>query len=252
LIGLIVETYSGFGRRIFRGAVRYAQNNTRWRLFCPMTGLDRPDPSWPRFDGVIITANTRELSAFARTLDCPVVNVSTKYDPSGLTTVCADDITMGRLAADHLIHKGFERFGALGWLGHHAATVRLRSFQERLEEAGFECHGFDWPASTGQAQFLRENDWQPVRDWLKSIVTPAGIMTTTDFYGRYLTQLCWESNIAVPEDLAFVSIGNDPLLCEASQPPQVTGAHEYDAGEFRVARERGGRESRLAGDMGEQ
>jgi LacI family transcriptional regulator len=55
--------------------------------------------------------------------------------------------------------------------------------------------------------------------WLRQLPKPAGIMTTHDSQGVQLLDACRRANIRVPDEVAVVSVDNDPVLCELASPP---------------------------------
>src|SRR5687767_10306951 len=55
--------------------------------------------------------------------------------------------------------------------------------------------------------------------WLQKLQKPAGIMTAHDSQGVQVLDACRRAGLHVPDDIAVVSVDNDPVLCELASPP---------------------------------
>ena len=64
---------------------------------------------------------------------------------SRVSEVRPDSHKAGRLAADHLLERGFRRFSFCGFPGENWSRSCEQGFVERLREAGFDCDSFESP-----------------------------------------------------------------------------------------------------------
>ena len=94
-------------------------------------------------DGAIVRVISAKMASIARTLPFPVVNISTLVKNTGVTTVCRDDRNLGRICAEHLLDRGYARFGiiehpAKSWCflereSGFAGAVRLAGFKTTIK-----------------------------------------------------------------------------------------------------------------------
>ncbi|MFP4054085.1 MAG: substrate-binding domain-containing protein, partial [Phycisphaerae bacterium] len=131
----------------------------------------------------------------------PAVNVSGR-DWSTLPSVIADNHAIGRVAAEHFLACGFERFA---YVGGPALFSRERGegFSARLEEAGLSC----------ETRGDRADGW-----WLE-IPPPLALFAENDGFAKRLVSECLRAGRAVPEEAAVLGVDNDSVACELSDVP---------------------------------
>lgn len=130
---------------------------------------------------------------------------------------CANSEHAGRVAAEHLIDRGFTRFAFCGYEGRLWSRRRLQGFSQRLEEAGRSCCVYEPPHRRRILPWDRE---QPsVSAWLRSLAKPVGVMACNDIRGRQVIEACLEAGLRVPDDVAVLGVDEDRLLCELANPP---------------------------------
>ena len=54
--------------------------------------------------------------------------------------------------------------------------------------------------------------------WIAGWQPPLGVFVSQDVYCRFLTAACRRHGLRIPEDVALISFGNEPLLCEEPEP----------------------------------
>ena len=125
-------------QRITRGILTYARSQRTWDFaFSPEASVVRLDSlaDW-KGDGVLAMIETSEQLDQARRLSVPVVNFSAALAETNLPLVESDNREIGRVAALHLLPKGFQRFGFYGLAEVHYSQERLAGFEETLAAAG--------------------------------------------------------------------------------------------------------------------
>jgi len=65
--------------------------------------------------------------------------------------VTVDQQAVGRLAAEHLLERGFRRTGYFGRRGMWYSQQRQQGFAERIRQGGGECSVFETPHNFGAA-----------------------------------------------------------------------------------------------------
>jgi LacI family transcriptional regulator len=150
-----------------------------------------------------------------------------------LSEIHADGHRIGRMAAEHLLDRGFRRFGFCGLPREIWSRRRREGYCERLGEAGFECDVFQPPASKTHPAWDRE---QPaVTAWLRSLSKPVGVMAANDIRARQVTEACIAGDIRVPDDVAVLGVDDDQMLSIFSNPPLTSIALNTEHAGYRAA-----------------
>ena len=79
------------------------------------------------------------LATAAKRMKVPLVNLWLNSPAQNLPGVFADFEASGIMAAEHLIGRGFKRFGYLGFLRDKDAGLQLTGFCNRLKREGLQC-----------------------------------------------------------------------------------------------------------------
>jgi LacI family transcriptional regulator len=203
--------------RILRGITTYARAHGPWHFaFNPETAMV-PIGSLARFggDGVIGMIGTRADERRAARLGIPVVNVSAALDGPRLPTVAPDDRAVGRIAARHLLDRGFRRFGYFGLQDVAYGRVRGQGFVETVEAARLSCAVHLVRSRGGRPWHVDRAD---LGRWLRSLRPPVGILAVHDYRARLLLEVAASLGLRVPEDAAVVGVNDDVVACEFSAP----------------------------------
>lgn len=219
-VALLIDTATGWGRRIIRGIARYAQQQGGWDLWLEQRCQHAPGrlpPGW-RGDGVIARVADRSLARHLESAPGVVVNVSAARIPGvDFPTVSADLRVAARLAVSHLLDQGFRNFGYFAPLGISFVDVHYEGFTTALAEAGHRCSVLVAPRGAGASPWRRRQ--RNLRAWLKSLPKPVAVLAWTSDRGRETLYACRALGLLVPEQVAVLSADEDILLCETSYPP---------------------------------
>jgi LacI family transcriptional regulator len=217
---LLVETSLAYGRGLIEGISRYALEHGPWSVQFEARALDSLPPKWLRNwhgDGVI--SRTLGLKT-ARTLQetrLPLVEML--GNPRiGVAQVRGDCEVMGWMAAEHFINNGFRHFGYFTYEETPFVKVHRDPFCQVLAEKGEDCHIFDAPSVKEPISRWDERQRPRIAKWLRSLPCPIGIFTLGDTHAVRLLDICRELGIAVPEQMAILGVGNDPVICETLRP----------------------------------
>lgn len=220
-VALLVETSLGSGRDILRGIARYVRVHEPWLLYHEPRSLEESAPKWLRHwqgDGIIARIQTPALAEEVLASGIPAVDVLGVVHDTRLPLVHVDDATISRLAATHLLERGFKRFGFFGIDGENWSEHRHKTFAEVVQTAGCELHSYTLPRalSTGHS-------WEEVQDelarWVADLPKPAGVMVCSDQRGPQLLDACRRAGVRVPDEVAVIGVDNDEPLCEVCNPP---------------------------------
>ena len=167
-------------------------------------------------DGALIRVISPAIAAEARKLPFPLVNFSSWLANPQVPTVRCDNAMMGRLAAEHLLERGFRRFGVVltkgGWFIH----PRHQSFLETIEAAGFAAHVSTFHLNNHPADAA---DWMRFKEWIITQPPPVALfLTNDDPDAPVLLEACREAGRRVPQDVAIIASHGHPQICLACHP----------------------------------
>lgn len=221
-VALIIETSKMYGREILLGIGRYLVVHGAWSIFTHERGQDDADPSWLanwKGDGIITRSMDFKLCRRAHQHGIPVVSLRHLFDEPEFPTVFPDQRLIGERVAEHFITRGFRHFGYCGVAGNKAwERRRFAAFTDMVKAQGGDCTEYK-PTYMADAEKNWEREQAAMIAWLKRLPKPVGIMTAHDSQGVQLLDACRRAGIRVPDEVAVVSVDNDPVLCELASPP---------------------------------
>ena len=222
-VAVILQLWQNFDRGILQGIASYVREGHDWSVFVEEVEHQRiPDfKAWDG-DGLIVNFDNPHVVRALRGVDKPIVAVGGGggwHDPaSGVPYVATDDVTIGRLAAEHLMDCSLRNFAFCGYPKNRTNVWmmnRKQGFTERLAKAGFSCHCFHGRHTTA-------THWQDVLSelsaWLRKLPLPVGIMGCYDYRARHVLEACKALGLRVPDDVALIGVDND-IICELADPP---------------------------------
>ena len=165
--------------------------------------------------GAIITEWHPGLTEELVALGCPVVIVPSDQPVPGVFRVDIDDHAIGKLAAEHLIARGYQNFAFVGRRDAHYAKQRLEGFQSVVGEVPVYWEVFrDWRQYD---EYWRDPDEDMV-GWLTEQETPLGIFTAHDPTGRHVLEAAAQAGLEVPFAAGVISANDDETVCEMARP----------------------------------
>jgi LacI family transcriptional regulator len=126
---------------------------------------------------------------------------------------------VGHLAGRYLRDRGFKRLAFVGRAGASYAHVRLKGLREQVAPLGIQVKSLE---STDRAAGPEPGFVQQERvldDWLGSLDAPVGVLASNDNIGRLVSESAFRLGIAVPEEMAILSVDNDDVICAMAYPP---------------------------------
>ena len=195
------------------GIAAYAHRWTNWRLvnYRQRRPAAEHQPAWP-IHGVISRGEPAWLERLIeRQGPLPVVTV--RRDPGGpsLSLVSEDAAVVAGLAIQHLRAAGLEQFAMAGFPEGQPAS-------DRLEAALTEASGAPL-AGTLRRDMKEPSAWvDAASQWLLSLPRPVGVLTFHDQFGEWVMEAAGVAGLAVPSDVAVLSIHNDETVCYFTAP----------------------------------
>jgi LacI family transcriptional regulator len=218
---LLIETSRAYGRGIVEGIARYSLENGPWSIQFEDRGLEPSPPAWLREwrgQGIIARTISMKLAKMLAETKLPVVELHGDRR-IGTAEITCDDRAMGRMAVEHLLNCGLRQFAFFTYGNAWWTETHGRGFCEALQEQGYDCHVYQPPPTAERAVPVWHERQRPrLSKWLRSLPRPIGIYTAGDLHAVRLLDVCQELNIVVPEEIAILSLGNDPVICETVRP----------------------------------
>ena len=219
---LMIETSLSFGREAIAGIVRYAEENGPWSIQFEDRGMDSLPPKWLKEwhgSGIITRTMTVNQARVLRATELPMVELF--GDPKfGTAQVQCDDDAISRMAVDHFLDCGLRHFAYFTYTETWRSDAHRTAFRRAVEAKGYKCHDFRPSRDSRHASrpVWHESQRPSVLQWLHGLPRPIGVYTLGDRTAVRLLEICREANIAVPEEIAVLGNGNDPVLCETIRP----------------------------------
>ena len=205
VVYLLVPLGLSYGRDVTRGVREYVRTSRPWQVTvaeptaAALRSLRRQKPG-----GIIGLFCTDALQRAAKALRIPAVDVSSRLKTRALPRVTPDNIAVGRLAAEHLLQRGFQHFAFAGFDRYYYSQLRRKGFIETIRRLGFTC------------QVVHEGQELPT---LRSLPKPVGLLACDDLRARQIVGACLRIGIRVPEEVAIIGVDNDEALCESAPVP---------------------------------
>lgn len=217
---LLVEVSRIFGRRVIEGVSQYAREHGPWSIFFEDWGLDvvstAPFMEW-RFDGVISRAMNAKVAKFIRAAQLPRVELL-GMSPKDPVDVKMDIGLAAKMAVEHFLNHGYRHFAFCTVAFNWWTVEHDKRFREAVEEKGYQSHTYSTCATNKSVFFWNRFHEKEVAKWLRRLPRPIGIYAGADNIAVHLLDLCGRMKISVPDEIAILGIGNDPLLCESTRP----------------------------------
>jgi LacI family transcriptional regulator len=217
-VALLIETSNAYARGLLQGVVHYIREHRPWSFHLMEQGRGDDPPPWLagwKGDGIIARIETPRIARAVVKTGLPAVDLSAARLVPALPWVETNDEEIARLAAEHLIERGFKRFAFCGDARFNWSQWREGHFAARLKAAGHACAVFRPKVAAGDvAAEARE-----LARWLQELPKPVGIMACYDIRGQQVLDACRGAGLAVPDEVAVIGVDNDALLCELASPP---------------------------------
>ena len=226
-VALLIESSRSYGRELLMGVAKYVRIHGPWSIEFEEGDPGEQFPKWFgrwKWDGIIARVTTPAMAELIRRTGVPVVDLSGSLPDVNFPRIRSDEDAVGRMAAEHLIERGFKNFAFCGYNGTDWSDFRRASFERRISEAGFSCEVFENP---GPMQSFSISDYEEhgerherdLMNWLRDLPKPCGLMACNDARGRQVLNCCREVGVAVPDEVAVIGVDKDEIFCELSDLP---------------------------------
>jgi LacI family transcriptional regulator len=229
---LLVETSRAFGRGVIEGIARYAWENGPWSIQFEDRALDSLPPKWLtewKIDGIISRTASVKLARMLQAIQVPVVDIH-GVSRISIPQLQMDNLQGARMVVDYFCNCGLRQLAYFSYEETWWVKNNRDMFCRASEERGFHCHVYPSPITKGNVPVWHERQRPGLIKWLRLLPRPIGIFTTGDLHAVRLINICREIDIAVPEEIAIMGNGNDPVICETVLP--TLSSMDLDARRF--------------------
>jgi LacI family transcriptional regulator len=226
-VALLIESSRSYGRELLMGIAKYVRIHGPWSIEFEEGDPGEQLPKWFgrwKWDGIIARVTTPAMAELLGRTRVPVIDLSGSLPESRFPRIRSDEESVGRLAAEHLLERGFKHFAFCGFNGTDWSDWRRASFERRAAEAGFPCRAFENPGpmpphSSVDYEEHGERHEKALMAWLRTLPKPCGLMACNDARGRQILNCCREIGVTVPDELAVIGVDKDEIFCELSDLP---------------------------------
>jgi LacI family transcriptional regulator len=204
-----------------RGVVRFARE-AGWHLRLETLRTSWLPHGW-RGDGLLTNGLSREdLRAHDLSLDMPIVAMDQRFDGGqrqhGRAFVDAE--AAGRMAAEHLLDRGFRDFGTFIRLRCEPESLAVQGFNAVLRQRGLKSSACCWESVRAS---YSPRGWEGRQKWfrqgLREMPRPVAAFAWDDVLASELVEACAGSGVAIPEDVAVLGVYNEEEVCELAPIP---------------------------------
>lgn len=156
-------------------------------------------------------------------------------DDDKLLAVLPDFKAEGTLAAEHFSARGFQHVGFWGTKPWGNFQAMFDGFKQRADQLGMAVHLYRFsPKRDEPKQAKVDRRREEVAKWLLDVPKPVGLFASGDWQAAEYCIDISEAGLRVPDDVAVLSRGNMPHICESCFPT-LSSLDLDEAGRLRVA-----------------
>jgi LacI family transcriptional regulator len=151
----------------------------------------------------------------------PIVNLAHPEENLGVPCVTADDIQVGRYAAEHLDQPAVQQTLFVG-PEFRRSLVRLEGFRAELLRRGrpepevlFESEDM----RSGSAARRQKHLGSLLRRLTHGQSGRLGVFAFSDSFGHAVLKCAEQLGLTIPEQIAVIGTDNDPLICSLGRVP---------------------------------
>ncbi len=165
-------------------------------------------------------ADSPEFLGLLKSLDLPIVVITSSGTRIGLTTVRTNGYEAAREMTRHLVQLGHREIGFIAGNPKHSASAdRERGFRDALAENGINCHS-EWLV---EGRFTYRSGLEAAERILDQAYRPTAIFASNDDMAAATLAVAHRMGIEVPGDLSVCGFDDAPLA--SSVWPPLTTVH---------------------------
>ena len=216
------------------GIARYAKEHG-WNLMI-QDRLGHTPLAW-NGDGILATLRSdpvsfKSIAALMRRR-IPLVDLTVSRPDVKVPRVTSDHRELGRLAARHFAEREFRHVAWFSTAWGNVHRLRYEGLSEGQTEPPLK-----WIVAD-EIPVRRQGDWTSFVRWLHAKLAaaekPLAVLAYDETDAARLLYAAKELGVNVPEELAILSIGNNPLVCENQSVPLSSIDQNLERGGYEAA-----------------
>lgn len=146
-------------------------------------------------------------------------------DDAQMPAVLPDYEELGRRAGAYFAQRGFGHLGLVGHVGMEMMQLIGNGLDERAGELGYSVHrhAFDNPGPPRPDKEPEAGRYdrrtRELTAWLDTLPKPVGLVACNDWVAGMINIMCQRTGLALPEEVALLSLGNRHGACELAPVP---------------------------------
>lgn len=221
-VALVFKTRLEENQRILNAISKYNRFHENWTAFVDDQAISQQDPAWlleNKWDGVIVGHTAPELLNRCQEEGIPIVDLSDNLQcHDHIPKIRPDNPAIGHKGGEYFAEKGFSNFAFCGFESEVWSNARESGFVESLKLMGHVCETFNTDYSKIVEPKWNTQEESRIRDWLKTIPKPVGLLCCNDLRALQVMNACRNLKLEVPEDVSILGINNEIVRCELSYP----------------------------------
>jgi len=134
--------------------------------------------------------------------------------------VLADNLAVGRLAAEHFLERGFKHaLFCCKNLSDWSVAERELGFRSHLEENGVISSAFAYDNNDNTREFKAGDCVIQLTRHLATAQYPLAVFAANDDFALLVLDACLQAGLKIPEEVALLGCDNDPLVVEFANIP---------------------------------
>jgi LacI family transcriptional regulator len=203
---------------IYKGILRYAATKEDWQTIVDPFLLGLSSRSGLReYDGVVGRI-TRKAGEEGRAAGIPVVNHWINSPGRNLPSVLADRRKTGLMAAQHLLARGFRRFGYVGSGRDRTTKLQLSGFEPPIRERGLPVDRFAVPMQCEANSPVFSKFYNRLKEWIARLTLPIAILVSQEEIALYMLQACRDLELRIPQEIGIMACRGNPMICLETNP----------------------------------
>lgn len=124
-----------------------------------------------------------------------------------------DESAIGKMAAEHLAHRGYRHLAFVGSSSPRWSILRGDGFEKAARDLRLPCHRHEFPLSQVPAFWCSNLNkrFTMLHALLKELPKPCGIMAANDVIACFLVETARYHGIGIPDQVGIIGADNDPI-----------------------------------------
>jgi LacI family transcriptional regulator len=186
-----------------------------------------------QLDALAVASSDSSTASFARMdrASHPYVLIDRQFDGLAANFVGIDDVAAGRMATEHLLHRGCRTVAHIRGRENSTGMRRFEGYRQALQARGIACEERYVVASERVDSGSEELGAEAMRRLLAHKPRPDGVFCFNDPLAIGAMNAILEAGLRIPEDIAVIGCGNLHYNGSLRVPLSSIDQHSQQVGE---------------------